>query len=143
MASTICSLMNLNCYFIISEIWAWAKGKNIWITAFYIPGKENYDANTESRKKQTELEWMLNQNIFAKIISNFQFQPGADFFASRLNAQLPIFVSYHPDIEVMHINAFSISWPDRSLYAFSPFAVIGNALHKIVFRCSYRDHCCT
>ena len=109
MASTICSLMNLNCYFIISEIWAWAKGKNIWITAFYIPGKENYDANTESRKKQTELEWMLNQNIFAKIISNFQFQPGADFFASRLNAQLPIFVSYHPDIEVMHINAFSIS----------------------------------
>ena len=26
-------------------------------------------------KKQTELEWMLNQNIFTKIIFKFQFQP--------------------------------------------------------------------
>ena len=63
------------CHSIISEIWAWAKDKNIWITASYIPGKDNYDADAESRKKQTELEWMLNQNIFTKIIFKFQFQP--------------------------------------------------------------------
>ena len=63
------------CHSIISEIWAWAKDKNIWITTSYIPGKDNYDADAESRKKQTELEWMLNQNIFTKIISKFQFQP--------------------------------------------------------------------
>ena len=42
------------CYFIISEIWAQAKNKNIWITAFCIPGKENYEADTESFKKKTE-----------------------------------------------------------------------------------------
>ena len=48
------------CHSIISEIWAWAGDKNIWITASNIPGKKNYDANVESRKKQTELEWMLN-----------------------------------------------------------------------------------
>ena len=51
------------CHSIISEIWAWAEDKNIWITTSYIPGKENYDADAESRKKQTELEWMLNQKI--------------------------------------------------------------------------------
>ena len=32
---------------IISEIWAWAEDKNIWITASYIPGKKNYDADAE------------------------------------------------------------------------------------------------
>ena len=51
------------CHYIIFEIWAWAKGKNIWITASYIPGKEKYDADAESRKKQTEVEWMFNQRF--------------------------------------------------------------------------------
>ena len=120
------------CHSIISEIWAWAEDKSIWITASYIPGKGNYDADAESRKKQTELKWMLNQIIFTKIISKFQFHPEIDLFASRLNAQLPVFVSYHPDPEAMHINAFSISWQGRPFCAFPPFAVIEKVLHKIV-----------
>ena len=33
------------CYSIIYEIWTWAENKNILITAYYIPGKENFDAN--------------------------------------------------------------------------------------------------
>ena len=87
-------------------------------------------------KKQTELEWMLNQKILTKIISKFQFQPELDLLASRLNVQLPVFVSYHPNTEAMHINAFSISWQSRPFYAFPPFAVIGKALHKIVLCCT-------
>ena len=75
---------------------------------------------------------MLNQKIFTKIIFNFQFQPEVDLSASRLNAQLPVFVSYHPDPEAIHINDFSISWQGRPFYAFPPFAVIGMVLHKIV-----------
>ena len=75
---------------------------------------------------------MLNQKIFTKIISTFQFQPEVDLSASRFNAQLPVFVSYHPDPEAMHINAFSISWQGRPFYASPPFAVIGKVLHKIV-----------
>ena len=39
----------------------------------------------------------------------------------------------YPDPEAMHINGLSISWWDRSFYAFPPFAVIGKVLHKIVF----------
>ena len=59
------------CRSIISEIWTWGEDKNIWITASYIPKKENYDEDAESHKKQTEVEWMLNQNIFSKVISKF------------------------------------------------------------------------
>ena len=75
---------------------------------------------------------MLNQINFTKFISKFQFQPEAGLFASRLNAQLPVFLSYQPDPEPMHINTLSISWQGRSFYAFPPFAAIGKVLHKIV-----------
>ena len=75
---------------------------------------------------------MLNQKIFTKIISKFQFQPEVDLFASKLNSHLSVLVSYHPDPEATHINAFSISWQDRPSYAFPPFAVIGKVLHKTV-----------
>ena len=40
------------CHSIISEIWACAENKNIWITASYIPGKESYDTDAESCKKK-------------------------------------------------------------------------------------------
>ena len=43
----------------------------------------------------------------------FQFQPELDLFVSRLNAQLPMFLLYHPDQEAMHINVFSILWQGR------------------------------
>ena len=54
------------CHSIISEIWVWVEDRHICITASYIPGKGNYNADAESRKKQTELEWMLNHKIFNK-----------------------------------------------------------------------------
>ena len=59
------------CHSIIFEICPWAEEKNIWITASCIPGKENYDADAESHRKQTELEWMLNQKMFTKNFYNF------------------------------------------------------------------------
>ena len=43
-------------------------------------------------KRKLNQGWMLNQNIFTKTISKIQFQPGVDLFASRLNAQLRVFV---------------------------------------------------
>ena len=61
------------CHSIISEIWYWDEDKNIWITATYIPRKPNYDAYAESRKKQTELEWILNQNFLQKLFLSFNF----------------------------------------------------------------------
>ena len=68
---------------------------------------------------------MLNQHIFTKVVSKFQFQPEVDLFTLRLDVQLPVFVSYHLDPDAMYINAFSISWQGRPFYAFPPFAVIG------------------
>ena len=49
----------------------------------------------EQNHAKTELEWMLNRNIFTKIISKFQFQPEMDLLGSRLNG---VRVTVLPDI---------------------------------------------
>ena len=61
------------CHSIMSEIWTYAEDKNIWITASYIPGKENYDTDAESRKKRSELEWMLYKKILQKLFLSSNF----------------------------------------------------------------------
>ena len=86
--------------FLTENLWCLLlEDTNIWIITSYIPEKESYDADAESRKKQTKMEWMVNPKKFTKIISKFQFQPKVDLIASRINAKLLVFVSYHSDPE--------------------------------------------
>ena len=133
MASTICTLINLICA--IPLYLRFGLGLRIKIFGLLLPRFQETRTMMQMQnhtKKQTELEWMLDPKIFMKIISKFKFQPEVDLFASRLNAQLTMLVSYHPDPEAMHVNAFSISWQGRPFYTFPPFAAIGKVLHKIV-----------
>ena len=101
MASTICTLMNLSCYFIMSETWAWDKDKNIWITSFYIPGKESYDADTESRKKN-KLNWngCLTKTFLQKLFPSFSLNQGWTYLhqGSLLNYQSHTILTQRPCI---------------------------------------------
>ena len=54
------------CHSIISEIWARDEGKNIWVTVSYIPGKENYDADAESRKNRINWNRFLTKIFLQK-----------------------------------------------------------------------------
>jgi len=126
------SCASMSCDFETKMIWNWAIERNIWISASHIPGSQNTEADKESRKNETYTEWKLNENIFSEIISNFEFQPNIDLFASRINKQLSCFVSYRPDPEATHINSFTIDWSNLEIYAFPPFSCIGKVLQKII-----------
>ena len=52
--------------------------------------------------------------------------------ASRLNHQLPWYISYKPDLDAEAVNAFTMSWSDVRFYAFTPFCIIPSVLHKII-----------
>ena len=101
-------------------------GLRIKTSELLLPTSQERRTITQKKKKKTELEWMLNQNIFTNIISKFGFQPEVDLFTSRLNAQIPLLVSYHPNPEAIYINAFSIPWQEmhRPFHEFTHFAVI-------------------
>jgi hypothetical protein len=115
----------------IFEIWIWAMSRNIWLSSTHIPGIENDEADAESRRDETSLEWKLNEEVFSQVISNLDFTPEVDLFASRLNRQLPIFLSFRHDPEATGINAFTISWTNVAFYAFPPFAIISKVLQKV------------
>ena len=79
--STKISLLN-----IVEQIFVWANMRNITISAEYVRGCANIEADKASRIKNIDLEWMLNQNVFKKLCKTFT--PDLDLFATRINSQL-------------------------------------------------------
>ena len=113
------------------EIIEWCRVRNIWLTATYIPSKEN-EADRPSRSNNLDSEWQLNPNIFDEICKHFDFKPEIDLFATRINKQIKTFVSFQQDPEACHINAFSLNWHDYAFYAFPPFNLVLKTLNKII-----------
>ena len=113
------------------EIWEYVKKMGIHISAAHIPGKHNILADEASRKFQDAAEWKIDPKIFKSLV-DMHGPPEIDLFASRLNYQLPTYVSWLPDPESAFIDAFSIKWTGRYIYAFPPFSMIWPVLSKIV-----------
>ncbi|XP_072048693.1 uncharacterized protein [Amphiura filiformis] len=61
-----------------------------------IGGVLNVIADDKSRNFDDHTEWMLNKDMFKQVCDHFG-TPEIDIFASRLNAQLPRYVSWKPD----------------------------------------------
>lgn len=113
------------------EIWEWCISKNIWISAYHIPGKLNERADALSRQKLSiDMEWSLDSEIFQKIMEIYgRFD--IDLFASKWNYKLGKYVSFKPDPNAFSIDAFSLTWSNLFPYIFPPFSVIGSVLQKI------------
>ena len=50
-------------------IWAWCTKRNIWLSAYHIPGVQNSEADTESRKINESTEWSLDSQVFDNILA--------------------------------------------------------------------------
>ena len=112
------------------QIWDWCSDRNIWITAAHLPGCQNVEADFMSRKFNDNIEWMLDRGVFTTIVQRFG-EPEVDLFASRLNAQLPVYVSWMPDPNAWAVDAFTLDWGPLNFYAFPPFNLISKCLQKI------------
>lgn len=113
------------------DLWSWCIGRNIWVSAAYIQGHLNVEADQESRKDNVDGEWMLNPSLLKDALKVLQMQPDVDLFASRVNKQIKTYVSYKPDPHAIAIDAFSMNWYNYTFLAFPPFALVARALQKI------------
>ena len=120
------------CNSIANKIWHFCEVNNIWLTAAHIPGKDNVIADSESRCKNVDTEWMLNSEYLQSAISKIQFSPSVDLFASRLNTKYKHYISYRKDPFAMHIDAFTIPWTDIDFYCFPPFSCILRVIKKVI-----------
>ena len=116
----------------IKESWDWALRRDIWLSSAHIPGKFNVEADEESRKTESRLEWKLNEVLFTETVKYLHFTPEVDLFASRINKQLVRFCAFRPDPDAEVIDAFSVDWGDIKFYAFPPFNIINRVLQKVV-----------
>jgi hypothetical protein len=116
---------------IIKTIWDWCITNEMWLTVARIPGKENTEAEYESRKCRRTTEWCLDKNIFRSACEKLNVRPNIDLFALRLNYQIKPYISYNQDPETISVNAFHHSWVEYQFYAFPPFCLISQVLQKI------------
>jgi hypothetical protein len=126
-----CGSTKIHLLDITQRIWEWAELRNITLSAAYIPGCDNVEADAASRQFNIDTEWMVLPQIFSKICDIYTI-PKLDLFASRINCQLSDYVSWKPDPQAKYIDAFTISWNNDILYAFPPFSIIGRVLQKLV-----------
>ena len=120
------------CNDITRKILMWCKDRNIWVTAAYLPGEQNVEADAQSRLIHENTEWSLNQDVFNQLCELWG-KPEVDLFASRINYKLKPYCSWKPDPGAEVVDAFSISWHHMFVYAFPPFSLIGRVLRKIQY----------
>ena len=113
------------------ELRKWCLHRRILVHAEHLPGRENTRADWGSRQLRDSSDWMLSWQIFLAL--EVKLGPFTiDLFASRLNAQLPVYCSWRPNPAALAVDALSISWRDQHPYLFPPFAPIGKYLQKIL-----------
>ena len=116
---------------VTKQLIQWADSRNITLTAAHIPGVDNVIADKASREFNIDIEWMLSPQIFHKLCA-VMGTPDIDLFATRINKQLPKFISWRPDPEAFFTDAFLYSWCDFNYgYVFPPFSLVSRVLQKI------------
>jgi hypothetical protein len=113
------------------EIYLFLHSLEVDLQVRHIPSKLNVMADALSRRRPLLTEWTLNMRVFSRVQSIVPAL-SVDLFATRLNRQLPLFVSPFPDQEALAADALSFPWDFQGLlYAFPPAALLPAVLRKI------------
>ena len=105
------------------SIWVCCMENNFCLSACHLSGALKFEADKSSRQFNERTEWQLHSAMFRKI-TDILGTPEIDLFASRLNHQLPKYVSWKPDHGACHIDAFCFSWSGKFVYIFPLFSLL-------------------
>ena len=115
---------------VAQELWGFCLERDILLSAEYLPGRLNVQADWESRHLSDTSDWRLKPTVFQQIQTIWgPFQ--IDLFASRHNAQLERYVSWKQDPYALAVDAFLLEWRNQNAYLFPPFAMIPRCLAKV------------
>ena len=79
------------CNALSGEVWFWCITRQIWLTITHLPGSENIETDSASRKFNDDGEWSLQNHYFTALTSLWD-SPSVDLFASRLNNKVDQYV---------------------------------------------------
>ena len=122
------------------SLWQWCLQRGITLSAEHLPGTSNTVADVESCTIRTT-EWMLDRSVCSSVLRRWG-SCSIDLFTSRLNNQLPRYVSWHPDPFAVATDAFQISWQGELGYAFPHFLFGRQMPHEGTTRRMYNSPDC-
>ncbi|XP_073491076.1 uncharacterized protein [Aquarana catesbeiana] len=115
----------------VNQILVWAEMHVPCISAVFIPGIENWQADYLSRQQLLPGEWSLHPDVFWAICQRWGV-PDVDLFASRFNKKIDRFVARTKDPLACGTDALVIPWHRFSLiYAFPPILLLPRLLRRI------------
>ncbi|XP_060068370.1 organic cation transporter protein-like [Ylistrum balloti] len=103
----------------------WAIDRDIWLSAAHIPGRENVEADTESRLEHENTEWRLHTSIFqilnpqsSTTRNQGQEQPSKDDINGLSGVRRSLrMLSIPPDVEQINLS----SWRPSTVKQYSTF----------------------
>lgn len=103
----------------------------IHLRVSHIPGRLNVMADSLSRNQSIPTtEWSLHREIFQRILILFPTME-IDLFATRLNNQLPKFVSPFPDPVAFATDGLQFPLDGKDLYCFPPTVLVPRLLQRL------------
>ena len=116
---------------IAHSLWKTAQQWGISLIAVHRPGRLNERADRLSRWKKDSTDIKLRPTFFH--MANRRWGPHTvDLFASRLNKQLPRFVSWKPEPQAAAQDGMMFPLKGENPWCFPPEALIGRLLFRII-----------
>ena len=88
------------------------------------------EADAASREFNARTEWMLQKDVFRDIARCF-YVPEIDLFASRLNHQVPLYVSRLLDPGASAVDSFQQDWSQWKCLIHPPVVLLPRILQKV------------
>ena len=95
------------CNEITVDIWNWCSARKVWLSAVFIKGVDNVEADYFSRNFDERTEWALSREIL-KQIAVLWCRPSIDLFTTRLNRQMYRSVLWKSHQEATFVNTFAL-----------------------------------
>lgn len=90
---------------ITRDLWTWCLQRDIRLSTQCLPGSENITVDEESRVMKDRSNWLLNRQVFRKILLCF-LSMDVDLFMFCRYFQLPRYFSWRPDPAAEATDAF-------------------------------------
>jgi len=121
-----------------AKFYDWEETTGLQLSYRHLRGIYNTEADSLSRHAWAELEWQLDPGIFLRLQGIWRCAVTRDLFASRHNAQTPIYYSWHHDFDATGVDSLSYGWNwQETTYAYPPTFLINRVLQKILIDGAY------
>ncbi|KAL2095325.1 hypothetical protein ACEWY4_010044 [Coilia grayii] len=121
---------SLKLHRLAKKLLLWCSTRFLSVRATHVPGVLNRGADLLSRGNPLYGDWTLHPQVVAQLWQRFR-QATVDLFASRENAQCPLYFSLADENAPLGVDALAHQWPNALLYAFPPLSLITPTLARV------------